>query len=632
MSIDAPVRGKDFHPQACVRSKSELASLENNNDKYSLNNRVDGRMRLSLSAALRRVLIPKKWTACAQYSTRSSIQSKIYKFTTNLRDYLSRGPDDNKVDAFVHRRLDVYRRSPQASYKIFEPTISLLINKKCFLAATSVYERMLKTGLIPSLSLDAKLLAMATAMSPDDVTFLAAFETMFCNPHFTESTLEEALRVMIVLGTPRKVIINMIKNFIETQSEDYTPGKLLLSKLVDAQVRENRLDDALETLAEYEEAISDTSDSSSVQDPYVAIMSAIRDTRSWDSAAVTRVLDIMQANNIQPNTAIFNILIAREVRQSRLYNAFSIYAMLKVMGDDVASTAPDAYTFGSLFNALCRLYKPKARNKKVQESGGDRDEPNIILSPRQLFFEMMQRHYDQPWLLMAAARSMPQLSSTFPVPPAFEPTPSLLNLTIRCFIRSRDYAAAIVAISSFLELKQHVTPRTYYIILKHIMSRIRGDVKLRRVPGESRWGDLFLGVFPHATIWQMKVGDKLANKVLEYVKGSHFDVRRGMLEGASWTEVLGKDVPMFLTPPKRVQDSLKEHEGSQTMPTFGMMKGDEPVSTDMRFSAVPLLRLLRRALWAEVRAPQREPELKNITDSRALSKAVEQAKLEMVPK
>ena len=589
-------------------------------------------MHLSLCTALRHVLIPKKWAACAQYSTRSSVQSKIYKFTTNLRDYLSLGPDDNRVDAFVHRRLDVYRRSPQASYKIFEPTISLLINQKRFLAATSVYERMLKTGVIPPLSLDAKLLAMATAMAPDDVNLLAALETMFCNPHFTESTLEEALRVMITLGTPRKVIINVIKNFIETQSEEYTPGKLLLSKLVDAQVRENRMEDALETLAEYEEAISDASGSTSVQDPYVAIMSAIRDTRSWDSAAVSRVLEIMQANSVQPSTAIFNILIAREVRQSRLYNAFSIYAMLKVMGDSVATTAPDAYTFGSLFNALSRMYKPKSRNKKVQESGGDRDEPNIILSPRQLFFEMMQRHHDQPWLLMAAARSTPLLSSTFPVPPAFEPTPSLLNLTIRCFIRTRDYAAAIVAISSFMELKQPVTARIYYIILKHIMSRIRGDIKLRRMPGEPRWGDLFLGIFPHSTIWEMKVGDKLANKVLEYAKGSHFDVERGMLEGASWTEVLGMDVPAFLTLPKRVQDSLKEHKGRHTTPTFGMMKGDEPVSTDMRFSAVPLVRLLRRALWADVRAPQRELELKNVASPRALSDVVGHAKSEMVPR
>ncbi|KAF8730628.1 hypothetical protein AX14_005351 [Amanita brunnescens Koide BX004] len=598
-------------------------------------------MCFSLCTALRRVLISSKWTACAQYSTRSSTQSRIYKFTSNLRDYLSRGPDENKVDAFVHRRLDVYRRSPHASYKVFEPTISLLINQKCFLAATSVYDRMLKSGVIPSLSLNAKVLAMATAMSPEDVTFLAALETMFCSPHFTESTLEEALRVMVVLGTPRTVIMNVIKNFIETKSEDYTPGKFLLSKLVDAQVRENRLEDALDTLAEYEEAISDASDSTSVQGPYVAIMSAIRDTRSWDSAAVNRVLEIMQANNIQPSTSIFNILIAREVRQSQLYNAFSIYTMLKVMADNVPTTAPDAYTFGSLFNALCRMYKPKARAKTVQKSGGDGDESNIILSPRRLFFDMMQTYHDQPWLLMASAKARPPKaglaplwSSTFPVSGAFEPTPNLLNLAIRCFIRSRDYAAAIVAISAFLQLKQAITPMSYSIVLKHILSRIRGDIKRHRIRGESRWGDVFLGVYPHVMIWQMKVGGKLMRRVLEYAKRSNFDVRQGVLEGASWAEILGKYVPPPLTLPKRFQDSFKEHKGEETgtfvTPTFEMLEGEEPIPANMRPSVIPLVRLLRRALWADVM--QRELALKNIPSSRAWSRAVRQAKSEMVPR
>ena len=596
-------------------------------------------MCLSLRTALRRVLTP---STCARYSTRSGGQSRIYKFTSTLRDYISRGPDENKVETFVHRRLDAYHRSPYAPYKIFEPTISLLINQNRFLAATSVCARMIKSGLIPSLGLSAKLLAMAITMSPEkeNVAISGILEGMFSDPHFSESMLEEALQVMIALGAPRKLIIDTIENFIETKSEDYTPGKFLLAKLVDAQVRNDRLGEALETLAEYEEAVastSDTSDSTSAQVPYVAIMSAIRDTETWNSAAVNQVLEIMRTNNIQPSTAVFNVLISNEVRKSSLYNAFSIYAILKVMADNVPTVVPDAYTFGSLFNALCRMYKPEARNKKVQKRGGTKDEANIILSPRRLFFDMIQRYHDQPRLLMTevGARppkpgSTPPPTSTLPAPPPFEPNPTLLNLTFRCFIRARDYAAAIVAISSFRDLEQNVTPRTYYIILKHIMNRIRWDIKRHRMPGESRWGDRFLGVFPHTIIWQMDVDERLAKRVLEYVKGDKFDVKRGLLEGAPWAEVLGKKEPASSTPPKRVKGLRKDKETDKFItPTFGMMEDDEPVPAGTRFSAIPLMRLLQRALWAEVTDPQ---VLNGVTSSRPLSNAIEQAKSEMVPR
>ena len=594
-------------------------------------------MSSSLYTALRRVLA-SKWTSCAKYSMRSGEQSRIYKFTSTLREYISRGPDENKVDAFVHRRLDVYCRSPYASYKIYEPTISLLINQKRFLAATSVYARMIKTGPIPSLSLSAKFLAMAMTMSPTDVAISGALERMFSNPHFSEPMLEEALRVMITLGAPRKVIIDTIENFIETKSEDYTPGKFLLAKLVDAQVRNDRLGDALETLAEYEEVVastSDTSNSTYAQAPYVAIMSAIRDTKTCDPAAVNRVLEIMQANDVQASTAIFNILISHEVRRSSLYNAFSIYAIMKAMGDTEPSVVPDAYTFGSLFNALCRMYKPKARNKKIKERGRTEDEANIILSPRRLFFEMVQRYHDQPRLLMTEGEarppkpgSTPPPTSALPAPPPLEPNPTLLNLTFRCFIRSKDYAAAIVAISSFGVLKQVIPPRTYYIILKHIMNRIRWDLKRHRMPGESRWGDRFLGVFPHAIICQMNVDDKLAKRVLEYAKRVKFDVGRGLLEGAPWAEVLGKQEPASSTPPKRVKKGLRKAK-AVTTPTFRMMEDDAPVPAGVLFSAVPLTRLLRRALWAEVRDPQ---VLNGITSSRPLSETIKQAKLEMMPR
>jgi len=60
-----------------------------------------------------------------------------------------------------------------------------------------------------------------------------------------------------------------------------------------------------------------------------------------------------------------------------------------------------------------------------------------------------------------------------------------------------------------------------------------------------------------------------------------------------------------------------------------MMEDDEPVPAGMRFSATPLMRLLQRALWAEVSDPK---VLNGVTSPRSLSNIIEQAKSEMVPR
>ena len=70
---------------------------------------------------------------------------------------------------------------------------------------TSVYDQMFQSR--ATLNFSAKVLAMATVMSLEE----GALETMGCqvcnphfNPHFAESTLDEALRIMIVLAHPAK--------------------------------------------------------------------------------------------------------------------------------------------------------------------------------------------------------------------------------------------------------------------------------------------------------------------------------------------------------------------------------------------------------------------------------------------
>ncbi|KAF8629690.1 hypothetical protein AX15_003329 [Amanita polypyramis BW_CC] len=493
--------------------------------------------------------------------------------------------------------------------------------------SNSVYERMLNNELVPSVSLNAKMLAAAISLSPEDVTLSGTFDRLFTNPLFTESTLLQTLQVMINLGTSHGVVVDVIEKFIESESEDYTPGKLVLAKLVEAQVRNDQLEDALGTLSHYEEATSapgsDLVPNAIPQIPYVAIMSAIRDTASWNTTAVSRVLKIMQSNNIKPNVTLLNILISRAVRERSLYRAFSIYAILRMAGDSSQmknqdgsvgvdlNMTPDAYTFGSLFNALYKYYDAEVKQRRIQESG-DGGKPDVILSPRQLFFEMMKTYQSRSQL----EQTNPSTSS---LTPPFEPTPSLFNVALRSFIRTRDYAAAIILTASFRHLQLETTPKTYFIVFKHIMNRIRWDIKRVRMPGEGRWADRFLGVSPHGDIWTMDVDEKLARRVLEYATGSRFDVGKGVLEEEEKIREGGKS--------KSKSGNNNVHTKTFRTPTLEMMEGDEPIPPHARFSTVPLERLLQRALLADLSDPWRKGEF----EVKDVSKEIRKAKEEMMP-
>ena len=181
------------------------------------------------------------------------------------------------VNPVVRRALDRFLSSFIAPAKAYQPIISQLIGHRCFHAASTAYDQMLQRGLVPSMDMDAQMLAVAVSLSPDDVALLNALDNLFTNPHFTEDSLLRALQVMLDLGTSPTVILDVTKKFIEAKSDDYTPGKLLLARLVDLQVRNDKLEDALESLGRFDQtALGDRSDLAP-QLPYVTVMSAIRD-------------------------------------------------------------------------------------------------------------------------------------------------------------------------------------------------------------------------------------------------------------------------------------------------------------------------------------------------------------------
>ncbi|KAK2467455.1 hypothetical protein APHAL10511_000310 [Amanita phalloides] len=566
-------------------------------------------------------------------------QLKLWRTTQAIQAILQRQDPEPKIVSCVQRHLDRYLVSRHASHRIFPPTISILIYHRRFQAASIVYDRMIDAGFVPPLALDANMLAATLVLSPHDPTLTATFDGILSNPHFTERLLNRTLRLMLHLGADHRSLIDLIEKFIQAKSEDYTPGKILVSRLVDALVRAGRLEEALETLARYEDALAslpthddptaaaaDTPSSSPptrtspftppAQMPYVSILAAIRDTRPNDPATLNRVLTIMRAARIDPNMPLFNVLVSYQVRHSRLHQAFAIYALLnkhaQTAREDEKSglkgLAPDVSTYASLWTGLYRLYDPATARKRARElasassassaspSASDtasdtQPEPIRILSPRRLFFAMMHSHL-------------------FHVPRVVELTPSLLTLSIRALLRSRDYAGAYVALSSFWRMHQSLSPRAYLVVLAHLLGRVRWDLKRWRFEGEVRWGDTFLGTSVRGgfargreggvdrEVWAMDVGDGLARRLVLYAGGGVFDVGRGLMEEGAGAGAGGNGAGAGA--------GTVDGERMFVTPRMEVIKGEEKAEEGVRFSRVPLKRLLHRALWAEMKMRARQ--------------------------
>ncbi|KAM6499699.1 hypothetical protein JOM56_005207 [Amanita muscaria] len=515
---------------------------------------------------------------------------------------VSDGSKPEAISYLVHRKLDSVLKSVSVPNRAYESLIPQLIEHKLFDAADSVYRRMLRNGIVPSMILNAQMLAVSVAVSPkDEIELLTAFEDLFTNTLFTEDDLLQTLQLMLDLGAPHNVVLDVIEKFIEMKSGDYTPGKLLLSKLVDLQVRNDKLKDALESLERFNEDVLGHRSELPPQLPYVALMTAIRDTNTWDNDAINSVLQIMRQNRVEPSAALFNILISGEIRERHLDQAFLVYAMLQALRAKNSSVVPDVFTFGSLF---------KARALWPDEIRVPKGETGPIIPLRQLFFEMLEVYQSQV---------------SVPHPVSIVDT-VILNSALTAFLREYDYSAAFIVIRTFGQLFQEVNVKTYYILMKHIMKRIRRDVKRVRMRDESRWGDRFLAILSQEDVCKVPINDELAKKVLAFGKQANFDITREM-------------VHLDVEKEERIMASRRENlvgkSKALSTPTLEMMDGEEPVPENPIFSVIPLKRLLKRAVLANLMNPKKRLALRTDAGKRYYEKwvleEIKRVEQEMVP-
>jgi hypothetical protein len=265
-----------------------------------------------------------------------------------------------------------------------------------------------------------------------------------------------------------------------------------------------------------------------------------------------------------------NILLSREVRRGKPQNALAMHSTFKGMD----FMLPNAQTFGSLF-ALYRRIRPRVMRK-------------LILTPESTHLIPLRQLYSG--FVDAAQRvNHPMVMTT-----------SVLNTTVRAFLRQRDYAGLVVVLNSFDVHRIPLDHHTYYSIMKHLIGCIWIEVTSKHLVSQLqvKWCDRFLGVHFN----EIKLREDLVQHIVFLVSRTQF--------------FLEDPLHPLEEPSKKYDD-----KGRYKMPTMEMMQSvDTPDPQDFKYKVVPLTRLVRRAIFADL------PDDDSTNASKRVATAVSNAK------
>ncbi|KAG5647246.1 hypothetical protein DXG03_000781 [Asterophora parasitica] len=505
---------------------------------------------------------------------RKDEHDKLKDLLTNLNSLIRSQKDPLFVDRYIHGRLDRFLPTATAPNVVYDQVISLLVERQHLQAATNVYQRMVRENFIPTNQTMAVMAAVALVLAPSDPNIIRGLDAITSDPTYAEEDLIRLLEIMAMLGLPSVDSLHVASVFTEARGEGYTYSWAMFEKLVNVQTRSGQLEDAFATIhSARPQGVPKTA-------MYAIIMQALQHADPSDSDAFIQVLNKMAAQKVTPDIDIFNSVISIKTRQTALHDAFNIYRA--IVGLSLKSqTGPTPSTFGPLFNLLAKAYASKTPSRgRRRKAAFHYRRVDTVVSPRQLFRD----------LLFFQARR-----------PTFTITAPLLNVALRAFVFTHDYIGAFLVLNTFRLFHLAPTYKTYHMVVCHLVNRVR-------VGRPVLWIERFMGV-PSVTKDRVTIDfDELAVKLVESATGASFS-----LTG-----------PLFETPEVRDREKEEEKEKGKnyTVPTGPMMEANAPVPVNMKFSEVPLQRLMRRAAFASM-----DEEV----GKRGVSVAIWDAKKEMIP-
>ena len=489
--------------------------------------------------------------------------------------------EPENILGYIKRELNMALTNVKSPQHIYERVINFLIGRKYAHEAVLLYHCMHEeAGLISSTALRAKMLALALVFPHESLQpLILRVTSIFSDPRYTDNDFSGLLKMLAKYGVDSSITCTLVETFMSIRRPNYIVRPEFLAPLLSTRARMGDIDVVLELLDRFSSVNSlNRAARASAHAPYVQVLEALQETRTWDTASVNKILDLMTKQGLSLNLPTLNILLSREVRLGNYRSAIAMYSMLKQMRIK-EKISPDSLTFGTMF-LLYRMMRPKSVRKYHRKNLAS------PFPPRALFRDFM-----------------------LAVKPKFKtdrivPSTTLMNVILRAFIRQRDYAGAFVVLNSFSLFKVPLDHRTYYRTLKHVVRRIWLEVSTQ-YRAKAGWSLNFLGVPDYKHV---DLNEDLLRNLLAFVSRDNFRLTSSLYAS-----------PRHIPP---TNDHLRYILPSREMMESVLL----PSPQDFYYEPVPLKRILRRAILATLRLADHN------AGPAEVSKAIADAKVDMLPK
>lgn len=465
----------------------------------------------------------------------------------NIRDFLRKPANSPHVHDYINQILDRHLAAIPKPAIFYEQVIAKLVEQRFYKEATDIYQRMLNEEVVPTLETRDQMLALVFSLSVSEGETNKAVVALFIDDKLQDNHISRVLAHALHSGAYVRRVARIVR-WLVAREGGYAPTQALVSQIAGAQVRSGNIEAAFATIVQHGDE--------KTTGPYVAMINALRDTKLSDVDSLNLILNYMYEKDIQPDLEVMNSLLSWELHREALPKLWKIYYIMKL---EMSTITPNAKTFGILFTSF------------LQRRAKDLD-----ISPRSVYRDMAFLH-DTP-------RKMKMNTH-------------LLNIALRVFLESKDYAGAYVVLQSFHFWNIRVSASTYATVLRHITHRILTAVE-DKTEMKYRWSCAFLGI----SAQELRALDAgadvgLVNNILAFSKTSTFQLSRGVFEERP------SGVDKYATP------TLQQIKMSPTSHAF---------------SALPLQRIMRRAIVAG------EPSSGYWSSWEYLKEMVREAKREML--
>ncbi|KAH9045782.1 hypothetical protein EDB85DRAFT_1827517, partial [Lactarius pseudohatsudake] len=434
--------------------------------------------------------------------------SRINQLILSVSRLLKQEKNEEAVELFKNRVSEIPSKDRTSRFSAYERGITAFLNHKLYKNAVEFDQQMLTEGMFSSSGLRAKMLVcsdIVTTLHGQREELKPLYEKLsrvLSLSSYSERSLRELLDVMrdhplIDLQFVRK----LVDVYVESRGPEYVLESSTINKLIMFYVHAGSMDTA-ESLVLPNREPADDHPRHTNAGPYTTLISELTENGAMSSRRLGILLDQMQQSHISVDLPLMNALVQSAVRRGDFHQAFSMYET--ILRDPASHMIPDSFVFGSLFNALQRLYA--TRSQKLRRA---RQPPNAP-TPRRLFRQMLECH------VLAAQAADPR---THPVVVRV----STLNVALRLFMLSMDYPGAFVTLRTFQALGLRPDARSYRFVLTILLAHVKAGLQPPQSGRPRRpyasWVVDFLGAEGWAGLQPEDVWPKVAHGLLEFARG-----------------------------------------------------------------------------------------------------------------